>query len=103
RQSPAHLPPHSFPTRRSSDLPRHHAATLIQFDDDQQFRLTPGGPITPPLGFVLALALLPPGRRADFRTSAIDEHAQTLACPFPRSEEHTSELQSRVDIVCRLL
>src|SRR6266849_5107543 len=25
------------------------------------------------------------------------------ACPSPRSEEHTSELQSRVDLVCRLL
>src|SRR5438105_11298763 len=28
----------------------------------------------------------------------------SIACsPFPRSEEHTSELQSRVDLVCRLL
>src|SRR5699024_11957205 len=27
-----------------------------------------------------------------------------LCCiPFPRSEEHTSELQSRFDLVCRLL
>src|SRR3712207_8275765 len=25
------------------------------------------------------------------------------ACPFPRSEEHTSELQSRQYLVCRLL
>src|SRR6266536_5417109 len=25
------------------------------------------------------------------------------ACPAARSEEHTSELQSRVDLVCRLL
>src|SRR6266513_4694611 len=24
-------------------------------------------------------------------------------CPWPRSEEHTSELQSRFDLVCRLL
>src|SRR5438105_12625804 len=27
----------------------------------------------------------------------------TLAAPHNRSEEHTSELQSRVDLVCRLL
>src|SRR5438105_12601973 len=29
--------------------------------------------------------------------------ASTLAPIAPRSEEHTSELQSRVDLVCRLL
>ncbi len=62
--------------------PRHHAASLIQFDDDQQFRFPPVGPITSPLGFVLAPASLPPGQRADFRASAIDEHAQTLARPL---------------------
>src|SRR2546428_7354694 len=26
-----------------------------------------------------------------------------ILCPLPRSEEHTSELQSRSDLVCRLL
>src|SRR5690625_5824404 len=26
-----------------------------------------------------------------------------ISCPFPRSEEHTSELQSRGHLVCRLL
>src|SRR5699024_12817709 len=26
-----------------------------------------------------------------------------IACMYPRSEEHTSELQSRFDLVCRLL
>src|SRR5207249_11041159 len=29
--------------------------------------------------------------------------ARIPAGPFPRSEEHTSELQSRFDLVCRLL
>src|SRR2546427_6463997 len=29
--------------------------------------------------------------------------AATPACPSTRSEEHTSELQSRSDLVCRLL
>src|SRR5207247_11286504 len=29
--------------------------------------------------------------------------ARTWTSPFSRSEEHTSELQSRVDLVCRLL
>src|SRR5438105_8090580 len=31
------------------------------------------------------------------------ERRTTAACPRSRSEEHTSELQSRVDLVCRLL
>src|SRR5207247_653236 len=31
------------------------------------------------------------------------ERTDDLACLHDRSEEHTSELQSRVDIVCRLL
>src|SRR5690606_41874888 len=30
-------------------------------------------------------------------------HAQGLVKPMPRSEEHTSELQSRENLVCRLL
>src|SRR5690606_42163708 len=30
-------------------------------------------------------------------------HARQLAAPHPRSEEHTSELQSRENLVCRLL
>src|SRR2546428_3388220 len=36
----------------------------------------------------------------------LDEYsmrAVQIAAPFPRSEEHTSELQSRSDLVCRLL
>src|SRR5690349_24548824 len=31
------------------------------------------------------------------------DRARHLALPRPRSEEHTSELQSRRDLVCRLL
>src|SRR5438105_11677945 len=31
------------------------------------------------------------------------EHALAWKCAASRSEEHTSELQSRVDLVCRLL
>src|SRR5690349_7162762 len=55
---------HSFPTRRSSDLPRRTATAAP----------VPG-----------------PTRPARCRTAPA------------RSEEHTSELQSRRDIVCRLL
>src|SRR6202046_5907865 len=38
------------------------------------------------------------------RESFLSEYRQRRALPLkPRSEEHTSELQSRVDLVCRLL
>src|SRR5438105_11064064 len=36
------------------------------------------------------------------RRARLHRHARLLRRP-PRSEEHTSELQSRVDLVCRLL
>src|SRR2546428_4918543 len=39
------------------------------------------------------------GQRRLFR----DEAWTDLGCPARRSEEHTSELQSRSDLVCRLL
>src|SRR5699024_11980904 len=35
--------------------------------------------------------------------STTGEKAQQFAVALPRSEEHTSELQSRFDLVCRLL
>src|SRR2546421_8128254 len=34
---------------------------------------------------------------------SVDRHTATVAGPRSRSEEHTSELQSRSDLVCRLL
>src|SRR5690606_40176848 len=75
---------HSFPTRRSSDLggilkdPRPGSHTPLKF------------------------------RRAVFGFVIIDHCPRTaLPCcrqiPPNRSEEHTSELQSRENLVCRLL
>src|SRR5699024_12225599 len=48
-----------------------------------------------------ALSLSAPGPEL----AVIDGHAETatVAETGPRSEEHTSELQSRFDLVCRLL
>src|SRR5207249_11265559 len=84
---------HSFPTRRSSDLALQavrgpegvveESAALVQFgfllerqkDGDQGLAV---------------FGQLGPKRRQDL-------------CPRVRSEEHTSELQSRFDLVCRLL
>src|SRR5690625_6355258 len=37
------------------------------------------------------------------RRSTIATRSSPRSCPTPRSEEHTSELQSRGHLVCRLL
>src|SRR5690606_41551918 len=77
-----HLDLHSFPTRRSSDL--EPVGVELALDGD-------GGELT-----FLAL-----GQRRVERESRVDR--------LPggeldvRSEEHTSELQSRENLVCRLL
>src|SRR3712207_7033365 len=44
-----------------------------------------------------------PGRRAPLRPQASADVAHRLEPAVPRSEEHTSELQSRQYLVCRLL
>src|SRR5690242_21084643 len=35
--------------------------------------------------------------------SALNHHSMNVSAPSTRSEEHTSELQSHVNLVCRLL
>src|SRR5206468_11244421 len=73
---------HSFPTRRSSDLPLTGAPTSPSFRLAHCWSLptlTTSGPNT----------WSSSGRRWEAASA--------------RSEEHTSELQSRSDLVCRLL
>src|SRR5690606_41534020 len=94
---------HSFPTRRSSDLPKRNQAT--------------GGRLSPTPGTksffsnAVATGLAPTQKR---RRQTInrpiprllyDKPHPSLGIHFPRlrSEEHTSELQSREKLVCRLL
>src|SRR5207249_11694748 len=43
------------------------------------------------------------GRRSPPRASAVYPRSRHAAIEDTRSEEHTSELQSRFDLVCRLL
>src|SRR5699024_12680465 len=71
---PRHL--HSFPTRRSSDLP---VESLLTHN------------LSPRVNdwFIEQVKHVPP-----------DDHGVAAKA---RSEEHTSELQSRFDLVCRLL
>src|SRR5699024_11475570 len=84
----AHLPAlHSFPTRRSSDLalgchPRQPPTPAHQGPgEDAGHACNPGS----------------------VRGSPADEKGIHCSSRGRRSEEHTSELQSRFDLVCRLL
>src|SRR5437870_11339089 len=70
-----HLVLHSFPTRRSSDLSRLAARGRVVVPD-QPLRMQ--------------------------RMSRVGGQGDRRA-PLQRSEEHTSELQSRGHLVCRLL
>src|SRR5699024_12098101 len=79
------LPPrdlHSLPTRRSSDLGRVKVkcGRLTEKEMEEQFYIHPG-----------ALVI-----------DATHPYAAEVTANI-RSEEHTSELQSRFDLVCRLL
>src|SRR5690606_40727505 len=86
----------SFPTRRSSDLPEAHPATSRPVG---RFLSTSGRPALDSSPDPRAQSVRRDGPRADsgMRTNV----------PFSRqdgrSEEHTSELQSRENLVCRLL
>src|SRR5690606_41037427 len=80
---PRHL--HSFPTRRSSDLPR---------------------PSDSPIPMKLIVLTAPSGAGKTTLARRVMEAVPGLRFSISattRSEEHTSELQSRENLVCRLL
>src|SRR5437868_15352150 len=79
-----HLHLHSFPTRRSSDLSRASCARLAISSSLRRLRSA-----------ISASLRMSFGERVGSRSVC------GLYCM--RSEEHTSELQSRFDLVCRLL
>src|SRR5438132_4503345 len=89
----SHLDLHSFPTRRSSDLPIGQEA-ILQANPDCLF-----------LACVAPVATETLKERPTF---LLDEYVQEspnqyIVLAYFRSEEHTSELQSHSDLVCRLL
>src|SRR5690606_41974265 len=89
RRSTSPRDPHSFPTRRSSDLENYaraqRGAQSGRRLETGHMRLSRALGIA---GLMLVLGVTP---------------CLAMAPPFPRSEEHTSELQSRENLVCRLL
>src|SRR5207248_7032140 len=97
---PPHL--HSFPTRRSSDLPPSATASPTTSP------ATPSSPwpCPPPIRWSAYQSSPAPSARSATRCKC---RATSAACSpsrswrHGRSEEHTSELQSPYDLVCRLL
>src|SRR5438034_8273650 len=71
------------------------------------FRSAPGfGPLyhsPPPERIALLLARIHPRLGAHHRKRALQHLLFDIQRPAHRSEEHTSELQSHSDLVCRLL
>src|SRR5437667_4251741 len=88
--SAAHPDLHSFPTRRSSDLDAAGNVPVQHRSVSREKRgpLLPSAPAEP--------------RRLSGRDRWGFEFDKTLV-PASRSEDHTSELQSHHDLVCRLL
>src|SRR5690606_41254385 len=98
QRRPARRDLHSFPTRRSSDL------TLLELAQATgRIVIVHHGPQAHGVGAELA-ALLADGAilSLDAPIVRVAGHAGP-SLPPQRSEEHTSELQSRENLVCRLL
>src|SRR5207248_10500460 len=97
------LTAHSFPTRRSSDLPDRSsggssggsAAALAAGEADAALGSDSGGSIRIPAACCGIVGFKP-----SFGAVSLDG-CFPLAPSFDRSEEHTSELQSPYDLVCR--
>src|SRR5207247_9975289 len=83
---------HSFPTRRSSDL-------MSKWRLDGVGYTFPAGSVIAGHSFLTLAKSISAVTAARYNGT----NGTTLFDEFPRSEEHTSELQSRVDLVCRLL
>src|SRR5699024_12138610 len=93
----------SFPTRRSSDLRRQEVAQEAEFYGamDGASKFVRGDAIAGLLIMVInVLGGLIVGLAQHQLSVGEAAHVYTV---LTRSEEHTSELQSRFDLVCRLL
>src|SRR5690606_41691091 len=93
--SPHHLHHHLIPTRRSSDLFSSQCHCCLQL-----FKTTIR------CGYRQCCTQFPPGKKM-FRQKQVIAHLllkNIIGTSLQyRSEEHTSELQSRENLVCRLL
>src|SRR5690606_42006809 len=95
--------PHSFPTRRSSDLGARiylHTA-LHPYPGTTTTRAGLPFCVTPSLGYYFLRSHASHCHHP--KDPAAPGWLVSEASPGTRSEEHTSELQSRENLVCRLL
>src|SRR5206468_4395728 len=97
-----HLHPHPFPTRRSSDLFTQTNRTPTCWTSSSH-RLpfsstTRYGALSSGCKRYRRCHRISPARTRQLRFASIRADSSST-----RSEEHTSELQSRSDLVCRLL
>src|SRR5207249_9016104 len=94
---------HSFPTRRSSDLPGVSFADRQSVNPDGLPRRFDAGNVSPMLSLldngVLGLAYGRPGIKVALSSDGTGHYWDQIVELVPRSEEHTSELQSRFDLV----
>src|SRR5207249_8227112 len=90
----------SFPTRRSSDLDdvRRLIRRNAEAPKRRRHQKQPDGMLAEIAGEFRVGPQAPPFRRDPLRDGLRAQFRRQL-----RSEEHTSELQSRFDLVCRLL
>src|SRR5699024_12388650 len=86
---------HSFPTRRSSDLEK---VSLVQNDSAEPAEVT-SKDLADVIELVIEDTLM--SIFEDLAANGINNVQGGFV--LTRSEEHTSELQSRFDLVCRLL
>src|SRR5690606_42136789 len=98
---PLHL--HSFPTRRSSDLGRF-TYWLLLLQQDMISSIYPLRTITTMSSSVPgpASSRVPAADFIDVELTYDGRHTDERQASALRSEEHTSELQSRENLVCRL-
>src|SRR5699024_12200401 len=92
----------SFPIRRSSDLVNRKGSDSAMLDNTLEFLVMSG------MDLPLAVMITIPEPWANNDTISQEkrdfyQYYAIMMEPWDRSEEHTSELQSRFDLVCRLL
>src|SRR5207247_9216812 len=90
----------SFPTRRSSDLFPNREALLDLYSSIVD---EPGVEQHVLSHATIAPFVVDPGLIRKLSEELLPKSPLHLPAVSTRSEEHTSELQSRVDLVCRLL
>src|SRR5699024_11728308 len=93
----------SFPTRRSSDLARSLYRVLREFDEEDVETIYSESFAVQGMGKAIVNRLEKAAGHLRISAAAVVKQQRYRRITFVRSEEHTSELQSRFDLVCRLL